>query len=264
MSSRPAPRRLLLVIAGLVVAGGAAAFFLLRAGGEPYTQFTNGLEVAVQVTLTDASGDTTIVDVPARGRAGADVADEQTVTIKTAAGVTLVDGKKAKFSPRDKRKERCHQYYNVVGSAAILAEDVVYGIGIKGGGRLLSGQVLTTVCHTWGFETAEPPKAIKTKEGNLGRNLTWIHYVGEGDWYVAIQSLLGQKPEMGDQDRIRAWNLAVAVSKADPENARLASLGPAFKQACHDIVDMFKTGPLAGKAEQDCLRNTRGLFPKAF
>lgn len=231
-------------------------------GGPPYVQFANGFDFAVTAKVTDGSGHTTNLEIPAHGRVGADLEGENTIEFLTSSGASM-EHRKYTFAKGDKRKKGCQEYVNVLGSAAILEEDIVYGVGLKGGGELLSGNRQAKVCPRWGFETKQPPAAVSVKGGasTVGMNLTWIHYLGEGDWLASVQTLLDRPPQRGDQDRILAWNIAVAVSKYDPNNPRLTALGPRFKDACHKIVDLFTTGPLAGKAEQDCLRNTQRLFP---
>lgn len=238
--------------AGLVACGGAGG------GDAAPVQFANGFDFAVKAEVTDADGKTTIIDVPSKGRVGADFEGPHSVEFKTATG-TSMGKKKFKFE----RKEGCQQYVNVLGSAAIVEEDIVYGVGIKGASNMMSGHDFVRVCPRWGFETTRPPDQITVKEGTVGMDRKWLHYIGEGDWVAAIDSLLATEKDVGDQKRIRAWNIAVAVSKFDKTNPRLAPLGPKFVEACHRIDDMFKTGPMAGKAKADCLRNTKALFPDA-
>ena len=262
-AKRP-PKAVIVVLPLLLLAGMSLGLWLYFGQREPYVQFVNGFDFDVTVTLTDEDGGTTTVAVPARGRVGADFAGAHTVDVQSASGTKIVEGKKVTFTESDKRKEGCFQYFNVGGSAAILAEDVVYGGGIKGGGKLLSGETLTTLCPTWGLETEEPPEAISVKEGTVGRNHTWLHYVDDGSWKTSIRLLLAKKPAMGDFDRIRAWNIAAAVHRVDPDNAELVALGPEFKAACLRMVDMFTTGPMAGQAKKKCLTNTKAMFPGAF
>ncbi len=229
--------------------------------GPPYVQFANGLDFAVTAKVTTSSGKTETIEIPAHGLVGADLEGDNTIELLAPNG-TVMESKKYTFASGDQRKKRCQEYVNVLGSAAIVEEDVVYGVGIKGGGQLLAGQRHAKVCPRWGFETKQPPTAVSVEGNSVGVNLTWLHYVGDGDWVASVQTLLDKPPQPGDQDRIIAWNLAVAVWKHDPKNPRLAPLGPRFEDACHKIVDMFTTGPLVGKAEQDCLRNTQRLFPR--
>ena len=151
----------------------------------------------------------------------------------------------------------------MLGSAAILEEDVVYGVGIQGGGKLLSGNRHVQVSSL----------GLRDETATQGRDGQGRHRGHELDLdrLHRRRGLARQHPDSAGQAtdarglgfRILAWNLAVAVSKYDPNNPRLAPLGPKFKDACHKIVDLFTTGPLAGKAEQDCLRNTLRLFPSA-
>ncbi len=241
--------------ASLVACGGGGS-------GTGYTQFANGFDFAVKAEVTDADGKTTIIEVPAKGRVGADFEGSHSIEFKTADG-TSMGKKKIKFATSDKRKEGCQEYVNVLGSAAIVEEEIAYGISMKGASNMMSGHDFVAVCPRWGFETTTPPEQITVKEGTIGMDRKWLHYIGDGDWVAAIDSLLAKEAQMGDQSRIRAWNLAVAVSKFDKNNPRLSALGPKFVQACHKIVDTFTTGPLAGKAKEDCLKNTKAVFPDA-
>ena len=231
--------------------------------GPPYVQFVNGFDFDVTAKVTNAAGTTSVV-IPAHGRVGADFAGDNTIELLTANG-TLMERKQYKFASGDKRNKRCQEYVNVLGSAALIEENLSYGVGLDGAGELFSGNQQIKVCPQWGFETKQPPKNVRVKGGNstVGTNVRWLHFIGDGDWLTSIDTLLAKPPRRGDRDRILAWNLAVAVSKYDPMNPRLAALGPRFKAACHTIVDLFTTGPLVGKAEQDCLSNTLRLFPGA-
>jgi|GEM_PF-2918197 len=252
--------RTAIAAAALVLAGGALG--ACGESGPKYAQFANGFDFAVTAKITDADGETQTLTVPSKGRVGADLEGSYTIEFLTPDG-TSMKKKKFKFASGDKRKKGCQEYVNVLGSAAIVEEDIVYGAGIKGGGKLLCGYDHVKVCPRWGFETEKPPEKITVKEGTVGMNRTWLHYIGEGDWVASIDKLLAQKPQMGDQDRIRAWNIAFAVNKFDPDNPRLKAQGPKFVEACHKIVDMFKSGPLAGKAKKDCLKNAKAMFPDA-
>lgn len=254
---------LILGLVVVLVGGGVAAWLLMGDGREqPPTLFVNGFDFPVTVKATSESGDETIVEVPAKGRVAGDLAGKHTVEYLLADG-TSMKKKTFKLTAKDKRKKRCIDIINVLGSAAIVQEDITFGIGIKGRGKMTSGHDFVKLCPRWGFETKAPPKAIKVKEGNMGMTLGWMHYMGDGDWVAAVDAQLAKKPQMGDQSRIRAWNIAFAVNKFDKDNPRLKAQGPKFKAACHKIVDMFTTGPLAGKAKKDCLRNTKAMFPDA-
>ena len=214
-----------------------------------YVQFVNGFDFYVTAKITNASG-TTSVEIPANGRIGADLAGENTIELRPPNG-TAMERQQYTFATRDKRKKRCQEYVNVLGAAAIIKEEIAYGIDINSAGTLLSGNRQVKVCPQWGFETKQPPDNVRVKgRNNYSTTEKWLHYIGEGDWRTSIESLLAKPPNPADQDRIMAWNLAVAVSKDDPNNPRLAALGPQCKAACHKIVDYFTTGPLAGNAEK--------------
>lgn len=253
-------QQIALVASLVVIGGGLAAWLLLRTPALEYVQFTNGFEfpVTVKITATEGGQETTL-ELPPKSRKGADFEGSHTLVFTGPKGEMAT--RKMKFEAGDARKKRCFEYVNVLGSAAIAEDDVVYGLGIKGGRKLLSGKDHVKVCPRWGFETEKPPESITIDKNKLGMNLTHLHYVGDGDWHASITTLLAQKPDASDQARIRAWNLAVALSKQDPENPRLKALGPEFKAACGRIIDLFEGTVMAGKGKRDCLANAKNLFP---
>lgn len=253
-------KKLIAIIAGLMVVGAGLAVWLARRGpSQDFVQLANGFEFPVTVKVTAEGGKESTLTLPPKSRTGADFEGEYTLEFSSPKGV--MQSKKYTFATGDKRKKGCFQYVNVLGSAAIIEEEVVYGVGIKGSNKLLSGEHFVGVCPRWGFETEKPPEAVTVKQGKIGIDLKWLHYIGEGDWHASIGSLLALKPRVGDQPRIKAWNLAVAMSKHDPDNARFKALGPQFKQACTQIIDMFEGTAMAGKAQRDCLANANAVFP---
>lgn len=254
--------RRLLVVFGVLAAVIAGIAWLLfgRGAALDFVQFTNGFEFPVTVKITaNEGGKETTLELPPKSRTGANLEGSHTLVFTGPKGE--MKSQKMKFAAGDARKKGCFEYVNVLGSAAIVEEDVVYGVGIKGGIKLLAGKDHVKVCPRWGFETEKPPEAISVKQDKIGMNLTWLHYVGEGDWHASITTLLARPPHGSDQDRILAWNLAVALSKQDPDNARLKALGPEFKAACGRMVDLFAGTAMAGKAQRDCMANAKSLFP---
>ncbi len=226
-------------------------------GRSDYVQFANGFDFEVTAKATSAEGKEQTIVIPAKGRVGAGLSGEYTVEFSSPTGV--IKEKKFKFTEAKEQKDGCFQYVNVMGSAAIIESDIAYGIDIQQPDRLHMGNWFSKICPRWGFDEV-PPESVTVEGNTLGLSKSWIHYEGEGDWVAAIDKLLAQKPMMGDQDRIMAWNIAFTVNKHDPNNARLAEQGPKFLAACDRIDDMFKTGPLAGKARTDCIANTKALF----
>ena len=172
LEPRSRVRTTVLVAIGMLLGVSLAA---CKGSGPKYVQFTNGFDFPVKANVTDSSGEETTFEIPAKGRIGADLEGKCTIELTTPDGKTM-ENKKYEFAASDKRKERCHEYVNVLGSAAIIEEDIVYGMGIRGGGKLLCGQRHVKVCPRWGFETTQPPKAITVKEGTVGMIRTWLHY----------------------------------------------------------------------------------------
>ncbi len=227
---------------------------------DQYVQFANGFEFDVTAKLDCESGGEQTITVPAKSRVGAELSGKCEIEFESPEG--SMSKKNYTFEEPGERKDGCFEYVNILGSAAIVEEDMAYGIGIKSGDNLIMGREHVKVCPRWGFDET-PPESIAVEEGTMGMNKTWIHYDGDGDWHATIERLLSLEPPADDSYRIRAWNLAVAVSKHDPKNERLQALGPKFKAACAIIPDFFAGGPMAGKAEKDCLANAKALFPDA-
>ena len=88
-----------------------------------------------------------------------------------------------------------------------------------------------------GFETTKPPEQITVEQGTVGMNRKWLHYISDGGWVAAIGSVLAKKAAVGDQARIRAWNLARASRRSARSSRR--------------------------RAIADCPDNARALFPDA-
>ncbi|MFN3200404.1 MAG: hypothetical protein ACE366_18545 [Bradymonadia bacterium] len=245
----------LLAVAGI----GAGAWFLFSGSGVDPIMFTNGFDFPVKAKIVDEGGSESTVEIPAHGRIGADLEGKHTITFSSPEG--KMKAVKYNFKDKSELKDECFYVINILGSASLLADEIAYGSSGLGGNYFYSGRDYFKVCPTWGFETEKPPEAVSVSEDTHGVALTWFHYDGEGDWYATIKKLLAQPPNISDQDRIRAWNLAVAVSKHDPKNERLPTLGPDFKAACEKMIDMFKGGPMEGQMPDKCRRNANALFP---
>ena len=229
-SNSPNRRPLYMVLALLVVAAGVAVwFFLIRAPARDYVQFVNGFDFAVTATLTDDSDDKQTLQIPAHGKVGADLAGKYRIQVATTSGAAVSD-EKVDFGPRGKRgSERCLFFYNILGSAAIVKDDIVYGVGIKSKSKMTCGMIQTKLCPTWGFETKEPPKAIKTKEFSVGRNHSWMHYMGDGSWHTSVQALL-KSDTWPERARAHAQRIMRGVVTHDPKNPKLPAIRELFAE----------------------------------
>jgi hypothetical protein len=118
---------------------------------------------------------------------------------------------------------------NVLGSAAILKDDINYGVGIKSKSKTTAGGTRVKFCYTWGFETKAPPKAIRVKKYTAGRNHSWMHYDGDGSWHTSLTSLLNNTSWPG-RARARAQKIIRAVLTHDPDNKKLPEMKKLFAQ----------------------------------
>jgi hypothetical protein len=209
------------LIAALVLAGACSK-------SDSYVQFVNGFDFPVSVTLTSKSGDTSKIKLPARGRIGKDLDGPYKVKVMSTGGASLSE-ENVDFGKRAKRKKKCLFFYNALGSAAIVKEDIAYGIGIKSRSKTTAGGTRVKFCYTWGFETKEPPKAIRVKKYTAGRNHSWMHYDGDGSWHTSLTSLLNNTSWPG-RARARAQKIIRAVITHDPDNKKLPEMKKLFAQ----------------------------------
>jgi hypothetical protein len=85
----------------------------------------NGLDIPVHVDIqSDGGGDHASFEIAPHGRETPDASGLSTVKVTTAKGDLISEGK-AQFG----KPKGCLRIYNVVGAAAYVAEDVVYGSG---------------------------------------------------------------------------------------------------------------------------------------
>lgn len=189
---------------------------------EPRVFVLNGLDIPVTVAIT-ADGDTETVLVPAHGRATPDVSGMATVKVTTAKGDLISEGP-AQFGKPD-GSPGCYRVYNVMGAAAYVDEDVVYGNGFgKPEYRRRAGEISEDECGI-SFAFREPAKAISVDQyAPAGDNLGWLHYEGEGTWVVAVNSLLDDTGQWASQSRGAAQRIVRAVVTHDPDNPALPAI----------------------------------------
>lgn len=190
-------------------------------------QVLNGFDIPVVVTLiSDSDGETTL-QVPPRGRVTTEIGGRGRVKVATESGTAISDDEVA-FGKKD-RSKGCYRVINVAGAAAIATDDVVYGDGFgTPHGSLQSGWISEEHCYIgWAFE--EPPEAISVeKHGPHGRNITWLHYVGDGSWVTAVGLLLDDKGEHASLSRGMAQRIVKVVVAHDPSNTSLPAIEQRF------------------------------------
>ena len=241
MSDNRITRRIFVSMGIALLIGAGLAACKSQALDEDYVQFVNGYDFAVTATVTDKAGKQQVFPIPAHGRVGKDFAGKQTVKVTLEGGAVLSDGK-IKFGARDKRKERCLFFYNVLGSAAIINEEIVYGIGISPQVYSASGRITTKLCPTWGFETKKPPEAITTKNDSMGATLSWMHYVGDGTWRTSVARLLEglQRTKRPEQSKFQAQRIVGAILTHFPEDENLPAMKTLFAQHKVDFPEDYR------------------------
>lgn len=189
-------------------------------GGSPHVFVLNGLDIPVTVAITSEGGDETF-ELPAHGRVSPDVSGKATVRVSTTKG-DLISESEAQFGKAD---SHCFHIYNVVGAAAYVNEDVVYGTGFgKPEYRRRAGTIAEHECGV-SFPFTEPPASITVDQyAPRGDNRAWLHYEDGGNWVVAVNSLLDDGGQFASQSRGAAQRIVRAVVTHDPGNPALAAI----------------------------------------
>jgi len=222
------------------LAGGALAA-CKKGPDQEYVQFANGFDFPVTATVATDGGKEQVIEIPAHGRVGADFEGKHKVKVTMKGGAVLADST-VDFGPSSKRKKKCQLFYNVLGSAAIVEEEVSYGIAGLPSATVVAGETLTRVCPQWGFETKEPPSAVRVKKGRMAADVRWLHYVDDGSWRAAVVELLRRLPKATDPlRRERSIRLIVrTVIAHDPQNPGLAQLKPLFAEQGIDFPEDYR------------------------
>jgi hypothetical protein len=195
----------------------------------------NGLDIPVHVDIqSDGGGDHASFEIAPHGRETPDASGLSTVKVTTAKGDLISEGK-AQFG----KPKGCLRIYNVVGAAAYVAEDVVYGSGFGTPQRMpRAGEISEEECDV-SFPFVEPSKETTVDHyGPRGTNLRWLHYDGDGGWMVAVRSLLDDNGPNASFSHGAVQRIVAAVVTHDPSNpalpevkARLEKMGLAFPVA---------------------------------
>jgi hypothetical protein len=191
-------------------------------GSEPHVFVLNGLDIPVTVAISSEGGAET-VEVPPHGRATPDVSGKATVKVTSAAGEVISESE-AQFG-RPGGSPGCYRIFNVMGAAAYVDEDVVYGTGFgKPEYRRRAGEITEDECGI-SFAFRAPPESIAVDQyGPAGDNRGWLHDDGDGGWVVAVNSLLDDNGPYASQSRGAAQRIVRAVVTHDPNNPALAAI----------------------------------------
>jgi hypothetical protein len=196
-------------------------------GGE-HVHILNGFDVPMKLSIELEEGGTKTFTVPARGSVRAGMVGKAEVKVTTESGEEVATSS-AFFGPKDKKGDQCQRMLNIQGAAAVVQEDLEYGDGFGTPNyRLAAGDISDDFC-TASYVFEDPPEAITVDSmGPAGRNLGWVHYLGDGDWKASVDALLKDQGEWKGQSRGKAQRIVGTVVLADPDNPALADLEKRF------------------------------------
>lgn len=246
---------------------GATTFLLSCSGNPEYAHLTNGFDFEIKAIATSESGSIQEFLLPPRSRVKTTLDGKYEFEFKSPEGKVIQKMSAAIPSSGDRKKD-CTMFINVMGSAAIVEQEIAYGIGGGTSTYTTRGRANTTFCAQYGFETKEPPEAVSVDSGKMRAKVKWIRYDGEGDWKVSVKRLL----ESGDpshKSRTLAWNIAMTAFNHDPAPNKAALMGfeGAFLSTCKVFIDlnemkdpMEPTKLLTKSPRKECVRKTRAFF----
>ena len=185
----------------------------------------NGLDIPVVVSI-DSEGGKAKLDLAPRSRATPNVSGKGTVKVTTKDGA-LISEHEAQFG----KPKGCKRVYNVMGAAAYVHEDVVYGTGFGTPQyRRRAGQISEEECYV-SFAFTDPPQKIAVKQhGPAGDNRGWLHLEGDGSWVTAVNSLLDDDGQWASQSRGAAQRIVRTVVTHDPSNPALPAIKARLQQ----------------------------------
>ena len=186
---------------------------------KPRVFVLNGLDIPVVVSI-DGEGGKAKLELAPRSRATPNVSGMAKVTVTTKDG-TLISEHEAQLG----KPNGCKRVYNVMGAAAYVHEDVVYGTGFGTPQyRRRAGQISEEECDV-SFAFVDPPQKIAVKQhGPAGDNRGWLHLEGDGGWVTAVNTLLDDNGEWASQSRGAAQRIVRAVVTHDPANPALPAI----------------------------------------
>lgn len=191
---------------------------------DPHVFVLNGLDIPVTVSIESDGGKRKLQLAPKGRVATGGVSGKATVKVTTKAGALISE------SPAQLGKARnrgCYNIINVMGAAAYVHEDVVYGSAFGTPQvRRRAGTVTEQECGV-SFAFREPPQAVTVnKYGPSSDSRGWLHMDGDGGWVHAVTSLLDDTGQWASQSRGAAQRIVRAVVTHDPQNPAL----PAIKE----------------------------------
>lgn len=212
------------LIAALAIAGCSS-----KPSSNPHAIIMNGFDFPIVVALEAEGGGKQTLEIAPRTRVNlaTNIHHKTTIKVTTKSGELMSDSW-AHFGS-EQPHANCYYVYNVLGAAAWIHEDVVYGTGFGTPQlRRRAGSVYEQECGV-SFAFRDPPKAITVNElGPAGDNRGWMHYDGDGGWVTAVNSLLDQGSGGAAQRIVRAVvthdasNPALAAIKARLTQMKLA------------------------------------------
>jgi hypothetical protein len=207
--------RVIILIVLSSLAGGCS-----NKAGPPRVFILNGLDIPVIVSI-ESEGGKARLELKPRSQATPDgVSGKATIKVTTSSGALISESEAQLGKPKG-----CKYVYNVMGAAAYVHEDVVYGTGFGTPEiRRRAGSIIEQECGV-SFAFVEPAKAVTVKShGPGGDNRGWLHYEGDGSWVVAVQTLLDDTGRWADQSHGSAQQIVRTVVTHDPANPALPAI----------------------------------------
>jgi len=176
----------------------------------------NGFDFPVVVTIGE-----TKLELAPHSRTRPAVNGKAMVKVTTKQGA-LISESEANFPTGPKG---CPYFYNIMGAAAYVQEDVVYGSGfgtphVERG----AGEISDSKCGI-DYLFRDPPDSISVNQyGPHGDNRRWLHYDGDGTWITAVNTLLDDTGQWASQSHGAAQRIVRAVVTHDPNNPALPAI----------------------------------------
>lgn len=188
---------------------------------KPHVFVLNGLDIPVIVSI-DSEGGKARLELAPRSRTTSTTSGKAKVTVTTKSGALISESEAQLGKPTG-----CYYVYNVMGAAAYVNEEVVYGNGF-GTPAIYhrAGDIGEQECGV-SFAFVEPSNKIAVdRYGPRGDNRSWLHDDGDGGWVFAVRSLLDDTSRWASQSCGKAQRIVRTVVTHDPSNPAL----PAIKE----------------------------------
>jgi len=193
---------------------------------KPHVFVLNGLDIPVVVEIESEGGKARLELAP-KSRTTSTARGKATVKVTTKTGELISEESEVPLG----KPKGCYYVYNVMGAAAYVNEEVVYG---KGFGTPTyyrrAGEITEQECGV-SFAFVDPPKAISVNQyGPAGDNRSWLHDEGDGGWVVAVNALLDDTGQWASQSRGKAQRIVRTVVTHDPNNPALPAIAERLRQ----------------------------------